>query len=387
MDRRFQSWVTLFLCLLLAACATAPALRADQSILHDQLFAAPTNAINAEEVFALSEPMRHYLKVEIAQQLRSKGLQRGLFDALSQKDQIKIEYDAEITKTAAQTFATRSGNCLSLVIMTAALARELHMEVQYQHVLVDDAWSRSNDIYFASNHVNIVLGKKLNFLRQSYDQAASLVIDFLPPVEIGAQHTKPLEEKTILAMYMNNRAAELLARDKLDDAYWYARESIRQDPVYASGQNTLGVIYLRHGDILLAEQVFRQILQNEPGNLTAMSNLVEVLDNHGRSAEAKILQSRLEQLQPYPPFHFFKQAMAALLRGELKEAKSLLRREMRRDPDYHEFHFWLAVIHFKLDEMEQARDQLLIARANSTTRSKFDLYSAKLEHLKAVQTH
>ena len=35
-------------------------------------------------------------------------------------------------------------------------------------------------------------------------------------------------EDTILAMYMNNRAAEALVRGRVDDAYWLAREAIRQ---------------------------------------------------------------------------------------------------------------------------------------------------------------
>ena len=69
--------------------------------------------------------MRRYLAVDIADQIRIKGPQLGLVDALQKHTQLKLEYDAARTKNAAATFASRTGNCLSLVIMTAAFAKEL----------------------------------------------------------------------------------------------------------------------------------------------------------------------------------------------------------------------------------------------------------------------
>ena len=51
-----------------------------------------------------------------------------------------------MTRNAAEAFDARSGNCLSLVIMTAAFAKELGLPVRYQNVFVDEAWSRSGDL-------------------------------------------------------------------------------------------------------------------------------------------------------------------------------------------------------------------------------------------------
>ncbi len=99
--------------------------------------------------------MKRYLAVEIADQLRVKGPQAGLIEALYEKAQLKLEYDATRTKTAAETFATRSGNCLSLVLMTAALAHQLDLPVVYQSAYLDPTWSRSGDLLFASGHVNV----------------------------------------------------------------------------------------------------------------------------------------------------------------------------------------------------------------------------------------
>ena len=58
-------------------------------------------------------------------------------------------------------------------------------------------------------------------------------------------------------MYANNRAAEALADGRLDDAYAWAAESAAQGPGVHGAYNTLGVVYLRHGDLAEAERVVR----------------------------------------------------------------------------------------------------------------------------------
>jgi len=90
-------------------------------------------------VFAVSPEMRHYLHTEIAPHLHREGPLQGLFDALYSKRQLKLEYDSAMTRNAAQAFAARSGNCLSLVIMTAAFANEMGLPVQFQSVLGEEA--------------------------------------------------------------------------------------------------------------------------------------------------------------------------------------------------------------------------------------------------------
>ena len=97
---------TALLCLLtgcLTGCVSAPQNRDLDHLFNDKLFAPPTTKVNADDVFAVSNEMRHYLKVQIADQLRNKGPQQGLIDALSSKNQLKVEYDAAETQTETKT--------------------------------------------------------------------------------------------------------------------------------------------------------------------------------------------------------------------------------------------------------------------------------------------
>lgn len=385
-----KTLAALGLALLLAACASTPLPPppAPVDLFADQGFAPPARSPSSLDVFALSAEMRSYLASgELSAQLRQKGRQRGLIDALYNKKQLRLEYDSTLTRTAAEAFDARSGNCLSLVIMTAAFARELGLEVQFQSVLNEEIWGRSGDLYLSLGHVNLTLGKRRTDPMTANLEADPLVIDFVPAAEIRGQRTRAISEENIVAMFMSNRAAESLAAGQVDEAYWWAREAILRDPKYLSAYNTLGVVYRRHGDLRRAEQVFKQVLAREPGNTQVMANLLLTLNDLGATAEAQTLRTQLAQLQPNPPFSYFNRGLTAMRQGDFKAAKLLFTKEVDRAAYYHEFHFWLALAHYALGEMPQARQQLTLALDNTTTRKDHELYAAKLDKLKTVTRH
>ena len=163
-----KHWIVLLFPFFLSACVSAPQVPKTTSFFNDQLFSKAIDPIRIDDVFSLSQEMENYLYSDIAPQLKSKGYQQGLFDALYNKHQLKLEYDPVMTKNAAQTFHTKTGNCLSLAIMTAAFAKKLDLRVEFQSVVVDETWSRSGDLYINAGHVNIVLGKRDLYFRTSY---------------------------------------------------------------------------------------------------------------------------------------------------------------------------------------------------------------------------
>jgi tetratricopeptide (TPR) repeat protein len=373
----------LLFCLLLSACATLqPAAPRPEFLFHDELFAAPTEHVGTESIFALSEPMRQYLRVDIADQLRNRSPQVGLIEALYKKGQLKLEYESTVTRNAAEAFEARSGNCLSLVIMTAALAKELGLQVRYQSAYLEETWSRSGNLLLRSGHVNITLDSRIKDSGR-YRFPNALTIDFLPSEEIRGLRTIDISEDTVVAMFMNNRAVEALVQERLDDAYAWARESIRQNPDFMSSHNTLGIIYLRKSALLPAEEVFSYVLARQPDNTRAMGNLAEALSRQGKVAEATALRQRLAQLEPEPPFHYFNLGLAAMKRDDYRSARDLFAKEVAR-ADYHaEFHYWLGLASFKLGDLDRATKHLALAREYSTTRGDRDLYAAKLAWLKA----
>jgi Tfp pilus assembly protein PilF len=219
-----------------------------------------------------------------------------------------------------------------------------------------------------------------------YYQADTLTIDFVPRAEIRGLHSRVISEKTIVAMYLNNRAVESMAAGQLDDAYWWAREAIAHDPKFVSAYNTLGAIYLRHGDLARAEAVLRYALAHAPKNTLVMSNLVPVLTALGNTAEANEMRAKLARLEPEPAFSFFNRGMMAMRTGDYRAAKEMFAKEVERAPYYHEFHFWLAVACVGLGEYDLARTHMKLAMESSLTRSDHDLYAAKLDKINAYHS-
>ena len=256
------------------------------------------------------------------------------------------------------------------------------MPVSYQSAVMDETWSRTGDIHFFIGHVNVTLGRPRSRVALGRDES-DLTIDFLAPYEIRGLRTRAVREETIVAMYMNNRAAELFAQGQVNDAYWWARAAIEQDTGFFSSYNTLGIIYRRHGNPSEAEQALAYALERDPANTRVMSNLVPILNELGRVAEAKSLARRLEQLEPEPPFSFFNRGMVAVRSGDFKAAKDLFAKEVERAPYYHEFHFWLAVAYVGLGDIERAKEQLTIAMETSATRNDQALYATKLNRIKS----
>jgi Tfp pilus assembly protein PilF len=376
-----RGWAVALVCLTLAACASAPPSSTPASLFSDRLFAPPSERISADDVFALSAEMRDYLNVDIAPLLRARGTRQGLVDALTSPGLLRLEYDSTMTRNAAQAFAARSGNCLSLVLMTAAFAKGLDLPVRFQSVTADETLGRSGDLQFIIGHVNVTLGDRISELGSH--RSDLLTVDFVPAQGAARTSTRPIGEDTVVAMFMNNRAAEALAAGRVVDAYWWARAAVVRDPKFVSAYNTLGVVYRHHGNLAEAERALSAGLERDPKNTHVMSNLVAVLEAQGRRAEAAALASRLAQLDPHPPFSYFMLGMNALRERNFVQARDLFAKEVERAPYYHEFHFWLAQSYLALGNIDQAKKQLSLALEYSDTGRERALYAAKLARIKS----
>ena len=367
---------------LLAGCAVHPQMAPPVPDMFDDAHVAPAKEpIDTADVFRVTPEMQDYLDKYIAPVAKRQGLREAIGNALYDHSKLKLEYDATMTRNASEAFQARQGNCLSLVIMTGAIAKALNMIVTYQQVETEAMLSRAGTMYFYSGHVNLLLQRSFADAGNQSDSGGVYTIDFMP----GDSRLKarPISEDTVLAMYMNNRAAEALVRGQLDDAYWRVRESIRRDPQFLSAYNTLGVVYSRLGDLARAERVLNFALQAAPDSPQLLTNYVQALRKLGRTAEADTYQAHLTAVEPTPPFYWFVQGEAALHRGDYLAARELFRKEIERSPDYHEFHYALAVADFQLGRLDEARREMKLAMEDAVKRTDHDLYAAKLDKLNA----
>jgi tetratricopeptide (TPR) repeat protein len=381
-----QRLSALFLCAMLAACATGPIPEKPQHLFHDALFSAPSERISPDQIFALSDEMRFYLDNDIARKIHADGKIMALVNVLNKKAQLKLTYDATKTRNAAEAFQARSGNCLSLAIMTAAFARQMGLPIQFHSVTIGEVWDRKDNIDFLIGHVNLTLGET-GGSSAFVGQESPKIIDFGAYDGTRGERMEDVGEDIIVAMYMNNRAAESLANGNLDNAYWWARAAIERAPAFLIAYNTLGVIYSGHHNLPEAEQVFQHVLEQEPENGLAMSNEVHVLNGLGRAKESEMLARRLAEIQPYPPYFFFNRGLDAMRTGDYRTARTQFTKEVNRASYNHQFHFWLALADFYLGNIDETRKQLIIAMENSPNSTQHDLYAAKLQSIRSHGVH
>jgi tetratricopeptide (TPR) repeat protein len=373
---------------LLGGCATRPAaLPPTASLLRDGLFAAPAEPVDVQQVFAISAPMREFADAARAASRGAVDLRHTLLRALSARDQLQLAYDDGQTRNAAEAFDKRAGNCMSLVLMTSAFAKYLGLPVRYQSVQVRPLYSRMPEITMASGHINVVLSSRVRRLNRDRVLAEDMTVDFVPPDDLRGVRVQPLAERTVVAMYLNNRAAESLAAGQTAQAYAWVSEALRQDADYLPGINTLAVIYLRAGHVAEAEAALRHVLERVPGDEVALSNLAGTLHRAGRTDEAAAVSAQLARVQPYPPFHFLDLGRQALEAGRIDQARALIARELRRQPYQHEAHYWAAVVDATLGDTEAAERHLRLAREYSGNPQQQAHYSAKLATLRAAGMH
>lgn len=378
-----KKWLIALLVTGVAGCATVPQAPQPDTLFRDAGFLPEVPVSMPTEIFSLSPSMRRYLDTDIAREARAKGRIHGLIDALYTPGQLRLDYDAAYTRTATEAFEARAGNCLSLVIMTAAFAREMSLPVKFQNVYTEETWTRSGNVLFASGHVNLIMGSLNSNTRTRYGEMVPLTVDFVRPDPSVTQRAWEIGEDTIVAMFMNNRSAEAMSRGDIRAAYWWARAAVLQDPKFFPAYNTLGVVFRRHGDLQQAERVFQFVLSREPGNVNVMSNLAVVMESQGRGAEAIRMAKEVERLRPYPPFHFFDLGMAAMKQKNYREARDLFLKEVDRAAYHPEFHFWLGAAYVGLNDLKRAQKHLSIAMENSTTQREHQIYAAKLDWLRA----
>ncbi|WP_298445570.1 tetratricopeptide repeat protein [uncultured Ferrimonas sp.] len=326
-------------CTLLLGCSSVTGVApAPKTLWHDEAFAQTHAVPSAKQVFALSPQMRRTVgkmkdrdHSELAKFLRRDG---------------EISYDSRKTLNAADTFALRSGNCMSLVIMTAALARANNVDYRYQLVQSPPVWDRQGGLYLINGHVNVQLidGRS----RSQIDVAtSSTTIDFLPGNQIRGYAVKPLNEQQLLARYYNNLAAEAMVDQQYDYAYQLLKAAHATDPNYQQMWNTLGVLYRRKGLDPQAESIYRFATELPQVSNDALHNLALLLASQDRLQEWQQVHARLELNRIRNPYYYFDMGESAYRRGEFGDAVRYFNKALKLADYRHEFHFGLSRAYFR----------------------------------------
>ncbi|WP_258405079.1 tetratricopeptide repeat protein [Shewanella psychrotolerans] len=290
-------------------------------------------------------------------------------------------YQDNVTRIAQETFSDRAGNCLSLVLLTAALAEVLDVNVEFQEVEVPPVWGKHGNFYLVNGHINLRL-----IPRETSDtylvSKDAIQIDFLPERSMRGYATKRIDKTTVMAMFFNNIAAESLVDGKYNLAYAYIKQSLLLKPEFVSALNTLAILYRHKGLDSDAETVYKLALSQSSEDLTTLYNYAVLLSSQQRLDEWAEVHKTLELARIRNPYYYYDMAQQAYFDREYQTALTWYKRAVEKANYRHEFYFGLSQVYWATGDERKA--QLNLEKALALTEDKMNKrrYQSKLHAMK-----
>ena len=324
----------------------------------DALFALrEVPQVDPEALFALPADLQALLHRPELRALSSGQRLDALLDAIFGADRRRFGYGAEQSTPAAQTWAARRGDCLSLTILTFAAARALGLDAQMQEVRVPAVYERRAGVEFVNRHVNVAVRLRSRSPIEDVLQMQTAVIDF-EPLLTGGERGKALGERAVMARYANNLGSQALAAGDMARAYGHYRAAIAADPLYGAAYGNLAVLLQQRGLVADAERLLRRAAALVDQPEVALAALHRLLLDQHRDAEAEVVAAQLRAAQDADPYHWISRGVAALNEGRDRQAVDDLQHAQELTSGFTEVHGWLALAYWRVGDRGRAREQL-----------------------------
>jgi Flp pilus assembly protein TadD len=363
--------------LLCAACAPLVEIEGPDSHKLAQVLAPPpevTPAMQAEpevDFLALSPAMKDFVAMVVRAGASREQRTDALFETLRDNAAFSIDYDANATLSAAETFRQRRGNCLAFSAMFIAMAREAGVDARFQQVDVPPSWdSQGGDTLVQYQHVNV----KVHLGRQFTG-----VIDLRVDLYRESYPKRLLSDAEALAHYYSNISVGHLLENRLGEAYVAVRRALLADSGQGFVWNTMGIVQRRLGNLELAEASFRQALTLNPRDWLALGNLANVYAIQGDGEQAARLRALSDVIKLRNPYYRYALAQRAYRLGAYDEARVQLDLALSGKRDESRFYYLRGMSLWKLGEATSAVDDMRKAIRIAREEDVMALYQRQLD--------
>lgn len=294
------------------------------------------------------------------------------FFAQPEEGGLGLTYDNAYTRTPIEAWRDRKANCLTLTALYVAACKSIGLDARYGESLRISRWRRVGATVRYERHVVAVV--------PAGTIGQELIADFLPEVRRDSQMIAPLDSKRVLALFHSNRAVELLAESRPDDALQSAYQSIQMDPGLGVGWNILGVVQRNQGLDAEAEKSFLKAISADPKDGAPCGNLENLLRAQGRMEEAQSYRDRGMEVRKKDPFFNAFLAEEAYQDSHWEEAEKRIKAAIRLLPQESDFYLIQARINLAQGQRKDAIKSLEKARkwAMPEMKARFDTKLALL---------
>lgn len=383
-----KNFSIFLIAMLFIGCQTASDVSiSHKTLLYDQGFVGFENVSveSKKEIFELNDEAKAFAKSTIKGVFKPKEQIQALVQHVFSRSDLNLLYRTEANTVANQTFQNRAANCLSMSIMTYALANELGFGVRFQDIDIPEFWTIREGQSLLNGHINLQI-----LPRPSREHIQFVTRGF--EVDFDAQATRQHYPKTLLklnqvvAMFHNNNGADALLKKDYVKAYAYFRAAFLQTPNLPSVLTNLGYLYRLTGHYELAERAYLRAIKNEKSNLAAWGNLSHLYRHMGHDQKAIEIVNRLTRKRSGNPFFHINLGDKAFRKQQWEIALGHYRQALKLDKNTHEVFFGLGKTYFELGNIQRSHYYLKLAKKKSRTEQEQETYQAKINMLATIKS-
>ena len=289
--------------------------------------------IRADGILALNDEMRNFVAAKVGDDPQARSRLRKLVRGMIDDGLLTLDYDANLTYTATETFNSRQGNCLSFSLLFAALAREAGLDATFQMVDIPPSFRADGELILLNNHINL----RIKGVRRDINFAGDYVVDFNTAEYNGNYDTRKVDDNYAIALYYSNVAVESMQAADWQTAFRYLKKGIETDPGIAGLWVNLGVLYSRNEQLDKAVRAYEQALSVQPSNRSALVNMASALHDLGREEEAEYFSKQVTYYRNRNPYYHYSLAQTAYREQRTDDAIGHLAEAVKLKDDEHQF--------------------------------------------------
>ncbi len=285
------------------------------------------------------------------------------------------------TLTASEAYSQRTGNCLTLAILTRALADLVDIPYRFQLVTSAPIYKKANDVILVSQHVRTKL------YDPDYQAPQNSITITRPHIIVdyfatrGSYNGRIVSENEFSAMFYRNKAANALKNAQPGLALEYIEQAIALEPHNSQNIAAAALVLSRNGRNKKAEEFYQYALDNNLINTTLLYNYSLYLTKNGQPESAKEIMSKVESVNEDDPYSWIFLGDVNIKKHNYRLAKKHYIKAVENAPYLDDAYFGLAKSEYGLNNFGAARKALEKALELAWYDDEIGLYQAKLEAL------
>jgi tetratricopeptide (TPR) repeat protein len=370
-----------------SACTTLDdsQIPAAKSLLYDRGFSGfkKVPIETEQQIFYLGDDAKVFVKSIIEGKDRKTDQMGALVHAIFARSDLNLLYQGDANTNANDTFHARAANCLSMSIMTYALAEEAGFKVDFQEIMIPEYWTRQDGFSLINGHINLTL------IAPTYPDVFELnprtyQVDFDPQSTRRGLPKRIVDKKTVLAMFYNNKGADAFLNKDFKTAYAYFRAAVLIKPRFQSAWINLGILYRLNNYYVQAENAYQHALLLNPDSLTALENLAHLYNYTDREAQAQEILDEVANRRTNNPFYHVNLGQQKIEQKHWDEALAHFRKALALDRSKHQVYFGLARVYFEIGELQKSHRYLKLAKHKTNNRQDAERYQHKIAFLNSL---